>query len=395
MKITDISLRVIPDSRNEKTLEAEMFSDDVKVLASVPSGKSKGSGEAVTLSPHLALEKLEWIKSRVCNREFSTLQEFDDLLLSLDGTDDKSSLGGNLILVLSVAFTKLLAQKGGMEIYELIAKLSKTILGKFPLMFYNLIEGGVHARKGEPFQEYLFVPQTNSPSEGLIMVLKVIRGLKEEIREEYGKVEEGDEGGEVLHSHDAALGLKKLQEVQNRLGVEKARLSLDVAASTFYKNEVYKVGEKNMAAPELLSYYQLLSSNYHLLSIEDPFSEDDWEGFEKISKELGDKVWIVGDDLTTTNPKKIKEAFEKQAVNAVIIKPTQVGTISETIQASLLAKSYGWKTIVSHRSGETKDTFIADLAVGLGADGFKSGCPTQEERMVKYQRLIEIERSFK
>ncbi|MDO8498996.1 MAG: hypothetical protein Q7S44_04390 [bacterium] len=399
MKISDINLRIISDSRGEDTLEAEMFSGEEKVVTSVPSGKSKGSGEAVVLPPHLVLHKLEWIKSRVCNREFSTLGEFDDLLLTLDGTADKSSLGGNLMLVLSMAFTKLLAKKGRLETFELIAKLSRTTLGKFPLCFYNLIEGGVHVpstslRASLPFQEYLYIPQTNSPKESLEMVQKVIKLLGEKIHTRHGKQEMGDEGGYALSGEDSLLGLMLLEETQEELGM-KHKIGLDIAASTFFSQGKYKMEGKMVDNNYLGELYQGIVEDFPLFSIEDPFAEEDWQGFEEITKKLGDKIWIVGDDLTTTNPRRIREAYEKQAINAVIVKPTQIGTVSETIQAALLAKSYGWKIIVSHRGRETMDTFIADLAVGLGADGFKSGSPTQKTRLVKYQRLVEIERSLK
>lgn len=376
-------------------MEAEMVSGRDTVVASVPSGKSRGSYEAAVISPTLALKKIDWVGSRIYGREFSSLQEFDDLLLSLDSTPNKQSLGGNLILALSIAFTKLLAKKGGMELFELIARLSKTTLGKFPLCFFNLIEGGLHAKNSLPFQEYLYIPQTDSPQKSLDRVMVVIKELGGLEYERFGRLKMGDEGGYTLPSNDPAEGLKILQQIKEKLGFREDKLSLDVAASTLFQNGSYLVGEKTMSKEDLLSYYQLLSIDYQLLSIEDPFEEKDWQGFEELNQKLGEKVWVVGDDLTTTNPGRIKEAYEKGAATAVIIKPTQVGTVSETIQAALLAKSYDWKVIVSHRSGETMDTFIADLAVGLGADGLKAGCPLQEERLVKYQRLLEIEEKLK
>ncbi len=389
MKISDINLKIIPDSRGNDTLEVELESAGIKVSASVPSGKSTGKGEVAVLPPKDALEKINWIFSQIKDHDFATLEQFDQLLITLDGTDDKSRLGGNLILVLSIAFTKLLAKQGGMEAWQLISKISGNQIGK-PICFFNLIEGGVHAQNSLPFQEYLFIPQTSSAKESLEDVMMVIKILGDKIQEKYGQLKQGDEGGYIVPSSDPKVGLEILQEVQNEMGGEN-KLGLDTAASTFFENGKYKIGDKVMGTDNLFSYYQLLTTNYQLLSIEDPFAEDDWEGFSKITDQLGEKVWIVGDDLTTTNTSKIKLAGEKKAVNAVIIKPNQIGTVSETLQAVNLAKSLGWKIIVSHRSGETTDTFIADLAVGVGADGFKSGCPLQKERLVKYQRLVEIE----
>ena len=404
MTITNIQLNIIPDSRGEDTLEAEIISGEYRVTASVPSGKSKGKNEAFVLEPKKALEKFTEIKSQLLEKDFSSLEEFDNFLISLDGTPKKENLGGNLILVLSLGFTKLLAKADGLELYEEIAKISGVKAEKLPLCLFNLIEGGVHIHPapngaGLPFQEYLYIPQINSPKESLAEVMLVIRSLGEEIHQKYEHLRQGDEGGYTIPSNDPLVGLEFLQgQALLRLArpglAENYRLGLDVAASTFFHDGLYLVGDKTMTSEQLFSYYKLLTTNYQLLSIEDPFAEDDFEGFMNLTREIGEKVWIVGDDITTTNPESIKIAHEKNAINAVIIKPNQIGSVTETIRAANLAKSFGWKIIVSHRSGETKDTFIADLAVGLGADGLKSGCPLQEARLVKYQRLVEIEEKW-
>lgn len=396
MKIQQIDAKIIADSRGEPTLEASLTLDGVQVSASVPSGKSKGSNEAFVLAPDLAVKKLQEIKPKLL-RDFESLEQFDQFLIELDGTSKKENLGGNLILALSIAFVRAWAKLQNMEVFQLISKISgqKT---KLPLCFFNLIEGGVHVPHHSvqdfapslPFQEYLLIPQTNSPKESLEKVTKAIELLREKIQNEYGPVNQGDEGGFIIPSADPALGFKVLQELidQNQL---ESKTGLDAAASTFFENGSYKVGEKKMSRDELVSYYQLLTTNYQILSIEDPFDENDWEGFSNLQTRFAGSVWIVGDDLTTTNAERIKMARKKNAVNAVIIKPNQIGSVTEAIQSAVLAKSYGWKVIVSHRAGGTMDTFIADLAVGLGADGFKSGCPLQKERLVKYERLIEIE----
>lgn len=389
MKIEDIDLRMIKDSRGQDTLEVELKSDHFEVAASVPSGKSKGKNEVVSIDPVQALQKLEEIRKEIQSKDFSSVSEFDEFLIKLDGTDNKSNLGGNLILVLSIAFTKLLAKVNGLETFKLIAEImGEKNSGKFPYLFFNLIGGGLHAQDSLPFQEYLLVTRFDSPAKGLEYVETAIERLKKDLEKNFKEARTGDEGAFAIDSRDPRIGLEVLKRNVNDPNIS---LALDVAASTFFQNGAYNVGDKIMNRDELVSYYQLLITNYQLLSIEDPFDEDDWEGFGKIAKELRSKVWIVGDDLTTTNPERIKLAHERNAVNAVIIKPNQIGSVTEAINAANLAKSYGWKIIVSHRSGETMDDFIADLAFGIGADGLKSGCPLQRERLVKYERLIEIE----
>lgn len=391
MRIDDITLKTITDSRGDKTLEVEMVASDKKVSASVPSGKSKGSNEAFVLEPQKALEKFAQIKFDLLSTNFDSLEGFDNFLISLDNTSNKSNLGGNLMLVLSIGFTKLLAKSQNLEIYQLIAQITETKIQKFPLGFYNLIEGGVHAKNSLPFQEYLFVPQTASPKFSLEQVQKALIILEGKEHEKYGKLTYGDEGGFTVPSDDPREGLLLLQEVRSELEDSITKFSLDVAASALLKGGYYEVGKELLGQEELLRLYKNLASDFPLLSVEDPFEENDWSGFEHLNRELGSKMWIVGDDLTTTNPPRIAQAYHQGAINAVIIKPNQIGTMTETIQAATLAQKYGWKIVVSHRSGETLDTFIADLAVGLQADGLKSGCPLQKERLVKYQRLIEIE----
>lgn len=375
MKIEDIKIKIISDSRGEPTLEVSLSLDGIEVFASVPSGKSKGSNEAFVLEPELAVKKFAEIKSKILEKDFDNLQQFDQFLIELDGVSNKKNLGSNLILALSITFTKAWAKLQNLQTFQLIAQISKQET-KLPLCFFNLIEGGVHAKDSLPFQEYLFIPQTHSPKRSLEMVTKAIGLLGEKIEKKYGQINYGDEGGFTIPSSDPFAGLLILQEQ-----IEQAMLGLDIAAST-------------MPQKQLVETYENIVANFPVLSIEDPFDEEDWEDFAKLTAKIGNQVWIVGDDLLTTNIERIKKAHEKNAVNAVIIKPNQIGTVSETIEAASLAKSYGWKIIVSHRSGETMDTFIADLAVGLGADGIKSGCPLQQERLVKYQRLVEIERTW-
>lgn len=394
MRIDNLEIKIIPDSRGEDTLEATLFSGHLTVSASVPSGKSTGRKEAAVLKPPQALDKLDWLRSQLQSHEFATLEQFDQLLTALDGTFNKQKLGGNLILALSMAFTKLLAGGGRMEIFELIGRISGNSPKGELLCFFNLIEGGVHVHPpagGPPFQEYLYIPQTKSVAKSLEEVMVFLKILEGKIQKQFGQLKQGDEGGYILPSSDPLLGLKILQEVRGEQD-KQSSLGLDVAASTLFSGGQYLLGERLVGREDLVSLYNQIIADFPILSIEDPFEEEDWQGFSELLGKVGDRVWIVGDDLTTTNFQRIKLAKIKEAVNAVIIKPNQIGTITETIQAANLARSFGWKIIVSHRSGETRETFIADLAVGLGADGFKSGCPLQKERLIKYERLIEIEK---
>lgn len=394
MKINDIKIKIIPDSGGKDTIEAVLTAGVLQASAAVPSGKSTGATEAAVVPPAQALDKVSWLISQLKDQEFASLDQFDNFLITLDGTENKSNLGGNLILSLSMAFVRLLAKESGLELFELLAKVSGTKQVKIPFGLYNLIEGGVHAENSLPFQEYLLIPQTASAKESLEIVNKAIKLLGEKIQKEFGQQKSGDEGGYAVPSKNPEAGLRALQELisQNNLN---SKIGLDVAASAFYQDGIYLVGGKKMSTDELFAYYQQLIASYETFSIEDPFNEEDWSGFAKITAFVKEKVWIIGDDLLTTNVERIKKAHQLQAANAVLIKPNQIGTISETIQAVNLAKSYGWKTVVSHRSGETMDDFIADLAVGVGADGLKSGCPLQKERLVKYQRLLQIEKKFK
>jgi enolase len=392
VRISEIGIKIIQDSRGEDTLEAEIASKSNRVKASVPTGKSKGKFEVVSLNPSDALEKFEEIRDEIIERDFESISDFDKFLLELDGTVDKSNLGGNLILVLSIAFTRLFAQENGLQTFELIAKVLGKKPQKFPYLFFNLIGGGLHARESLPFQEYILVTKFNSPEKGLTFAKKIVERLRQDILKNFGEERIGDEGTFSIKSDDPETGLEVLK--RNLEDKENIGMALDVAASSFHVNKSYKIGGRMFASDELLKYYIELSEKYELLSIEDPFAETDRNGFARICKEFKDKVWIIGDDLTVTNTELIKRAYDEKEINGVIIKPNQIGSVSETIDAIEIAQSLGLRTIVSHRSGETNDDFIADLAFGASADGLKAGAPTQPERLAKYERLIEIERAL-
>jgi enolase len=398
MKISQINLKIIQDSRGENTLEVAMTSGNFSATSSVPAGKSKGKFETVSIAPQIALQKIEEIKSEILIQDFSSILDFDNFLITLDGTPDKSNLGGNLILVLSICFTKLLAKTRNLQTYQLIGQMLGKTLGKFPFLYLNMIGGGLHAKDSLPFQEYLLVTKFASPIQGLEYAKSTVEKLRDDITKNFGEIRMGDEGTFSVKSNDPELGLEILSR---NLGDPNVSLALDVAGSSFYTNGQYKIGEKTFDTAQMLNLYQNLSAKFPLISIEDPFSEDDKEGFSKICEmfkdksstdSVLDKIWIIGDDLTVTNEDLIRKAIEGKRITGVIIKPNQIGSVSETLDAIRLAQNNNLKIIVSHRSGETNDDFIADLAFGCGADGLKSGAPTQPQRLAKYNRLIEIEK---
>lgn len=392
MKISQIKLNIIKDSRNDNTLEATMISSIFSVVSSVPAGKSKGKHEILSIDPYTASQKLEEVKREILDVDFSSILEFDDLLKKLDSTCNKSNLGGNLILVLSICFTKLFAKFNNLETYELIGKILDKQPQKFPYLFFNLIGGGLHAKDSLPFQEYLLVTKFDSPTQGLKYAKSQVEKIRRDILENFKEERYGDEGAFAVTGDNPALGLEILKR---NLNSQNVSLALDAAATSFYNNGEYKIGEKKFKTDEMLGLYKKMYDKFHLLSIEDPFSEDDSLGFIKICQIFKDKMWIIGDDLTVTNADFIKKANEEKKITGVIIKPNQIGSVSETLKAIQLAQSLGLKIIVSHRSGETNDDFIADLSYGACADGLKSGAPTQEERLRKYNRLIEIENKLK
>lgn len=391
MKILKIDLRTILDSRGEATLEAEMVSGNLSAISSVPAGKSKGKLEVCSVKSSVCFQKLEQVKNEILNNDFTSVLEFDNFLKKLDGTPDKSNLGGNLFLVLSVCFTKLFAKFNNLQTHQLISQILGKTPQKFPYLYFNLIGGGLHAKDSLPFQEYILVTKFNLPSKELEYAKSVVEKLKEDIVKNFGEVRIGDEGAFSIKSSDPSLGLEILKR---NLNDQNVSLALDVAASTIYKNGEYKIGENSFTTSQMLDLYQNLASKFPLLSIEDPFSEDDKTGFVQICQILKDKVWIIGDDLTVTNKELIQKASDGKQITGVIIKPNQIGSVSETFDAINLARKNNLKIIVSHRSGETNDDFIADLAFGAGAWGFKSGSPTQPQRLAKYNRLIEIEKKL-
>ncbi|MFA6190157.1 MAG: phosphopyruvate hydratase [Candidatus Staskawiczbacteria bacterium] len=413
-KIKDIIAREIKDSRGKPTIEVELETEKGSFVASVPSGASTGVREALELRDadgrgvNTVINNVnEIIAPKLKGMDVSNQKEIDRTMIDLDGTENKSKLGANAILGVSLAVCRAGAGSKKVSLYEYIADLSGNENKLFsPLPMFNILNGGAHAKNDLDIQEFMIVPQKKTMQENLVVCNKVFNNLKDAITKNFvppqrdpanGGSEDylqlGDEGGfapPISSAERALFFIKGACEGQNDI-----KFALDCAASEFYNNGKYMVEGKEYTRSQMLEFYKNLVNEFPIISIEDPFSQEDWEGFKEITKEFGGKVTIVGDDLTTTNIKTIKDAHSQLACNAILIKLNQIGSVSETIDAINMTKSFGWKVIVSHRSGETMDNFIADLAVGAGADFLKAGSPAKPERMVKYQRVIEIEKEFK
>jgi enolase len=401
MKIESILISTIKDSRRIDTLKVVLTTAKFKAEGSVPSGKSCGTYEVDVKPLPEALRILEDFKKDILNKDFATPSDFDDYLINSDSTLEKNRLGGNVLLSLSLTFWRLFALKEKIPLYKMIARYSGREGNHLhlPCLMFNLINGGAHVSSIEPglhspFQEYLVIPDTESAEVSIEECKNFIIHLKNNLLSKYKHVEQGDEGGFVLPEGDPEKGLELLTEIKGKISsVINLNLGLDVAANNFFHQDKdsYNFNNRSFNNKELTEYYTGIINKYNLFSIEDPYNENDYSGFKELRANSKESLWVIGDDMTTTNPARLYKAQKEGAINGLILKPNQIGTISETIAVALLAQKDGLKTIVSHRSGETLDDFIADLAVGIGADGFKAGAPLQPERLAKYNRLKEIE----
>jgi len=410
-KIKEIIAREIKDSRGKPTVEVEVVTDRGSFVDSCPSGASTGKNEALELRDadgrgvQTAIKNVnEIIAPKLKGKEVTQQKELDELMIALDGTKNKSKLGANAILPVSMAIARAGAASKKVPLYQHIAQLSG-FGGRLslPQPSFNILNGGAHASNQLEFQEFMIVPQKKTFQENLVLGSTVFNALTELLKTQFGQVPDmGDEGGyapEINTAEQALFMIKSAIGLAARgaqAGThEDVKIAMDCAASEFYRDGKYEVQEgKQLSRSEMVEFYKDLAARFPIISIEDPFAEEDWEGFKDIVRQIP-SVTIIGDDLTTTNIEKIKEAENKKACNGIIIKLNQIGTVWETIDAVNLAKSYGWKIMVSHRSGETLDNFIADFSVGVGADFIKSGAYTKEERVVKYNRLLEIEQELK
>ena len=403
-KITNIYAREILDSRGYPTVEVEVTTEKgFKGVASVPSGASTGTREALELRDNderyfgkgvlKAVNNVNTIiKNALVGMEVSHQKEIDTKLIELDGTDNKSNLGANAILGVSIACIKASSNEAKKEIYEYLNPREK----KIPRLMFNIVNGGMHARNNLDIQEFMIVPKRDSFKESLRCASEVFHSLKKILDDENLATSVGDEGGFApnLDNNKSALNyiIKSIESAGYKPGKD-VFLALDVAASSFYNkaNDKYKIEDKFLTKEELLDYYIDLLKSYPIISIEDPFDENDYEGFKIMTEKLGKGLNIVGDDLFVTNKKELQYGIDNKLCNSVLIKPNQIGTFLETLETVLLAKKNHYTTIMSHRSGETTDTFIIDMAVALNIPFVKTGSVSRGERICKFNRLLKIE----
>ena len=409
--ISDIKARQILDSRGNPTVEADVFLSSGHVgRAAVPSGASTGAGEALELrdgDKHYydgkSVLKAVWnINNKIRDVLVENTAEqktVDQLLLELDGTENKSSLGANAILAVSLATAKAVAKARHIHFYEYIAELAGTTEQmSLPMPMMNVMNGGAHADWSTDFQEYMIMPLgAGTMDEAVRMGADVFHTLKEVLKERGYATTVGDEGGYAPQLRDGdnePLECIKLaiERAKYKLGVDFF-IAMDIAASELYHDDHYELKTNGdwKWSNNLIDWYTWILDNYPVASIEDGLSENDWAGWKDMTERLGGRTQLVGDDLFVTNTKLLKRGIDEHVGNAILIKPNQIGTLSETIDAVLMAKAAGYKTVISHRSGETEDTSIAHLAVGLGAGQIKTGSMSRSERIAKYNELMRIE----
>nr|WP_305086010.1 phosphopyruvate hydratase [Corynebacterium sp. CCUG 51687] len=396
--------REILDSRGNPTVEAEVFLDDgAHGIAGVPSGASTGAHEAHELRDggdryggkgvQKAVKNVnEEIADALAGIEADDQRLLDKAMIELDGTDNKSRLGANAILGVSIAAAKAAAESAGLPLYRYIGGPNAHIL---PVPMMNIVNGGEHADSGVDVQEFMIAPlSAESFAEALRMGAEVYHSLKSVINAKGLSTGLGDEGGFAPSVDSTRAALDLIVEAIEKAGFkpgEDVALALDVASSEFFEDGVYKFEGGEHTAEEMAKVYEELIAEYPIVSIEDPLQEDDWEGYANLTKTIGDKVQIVGDDFFVTNPERLARGIKEHAANALLVKVNQIGTLTETFDAVDMAHRAGYRTMMSHRSGETEDTTIADLAVALGCGQIKTGAPARSERVAKYNQLLRIE----
>lgn len=415
MSIKSIHARSIYDSRGNPTVEVDLYTDKGLFRAGVPSGASTGIHEALELRDNIKGEHLgkgvnqavknvnEIIAPQLLSQNFKVTDQkaIDDFMLNLDGTPNKSKLGANAILGVSIAICKAGAAEKGVPLYRHIADLAghKEII--MPVPAFNVINGGSHAGNKLAMQEFMLLPTGASNfHEAMRIGSEIYHTLKGVIKAKYGMdaCNVGDEGGFAPNIQDNMEGLELLKQAIEKAGYTgKVQIGMDVAASEFFQDGKYNLDFKSkepnpsalVTADELGNIYKDMIAKYPVVSIEDAYDQDDWAAWAKFHAETG--IQLVGDDLTVTNKERIKMAIEKKACNCLLLKVNQIGSVSESIESCKLAQSSGWGVMVSHRSGETEDSFIADLVVGLGTGQIKTGAPCRSERLAKYNQMLRIE----
>jgi enolase len=410
-KIQGIKARQILDSRGNPTVEAEVFLDDGTAgTAAVPSGASTGEFEAVELRDNdpaqyggksvlRAVNNVNTvIAPKLFGMEATDQQDLDQRMIVLDATNNKSSLGANAILSVSLACAVASAKSAKKELFEYLGAFSDKSSEPFllPKPLCNIINGGAHASNASDFQEYMIVPQQAAFSDRIRVATEIFHALKKILAADGHPTTVGDEGGFAPHldSNQAPLEyiMKAIAAAGYRPG-DDVSIALDVAASEFFKDGVYQLRSENkeLTTDRMIEYLEEMASQYPIVSIEDPLEQNDFAGWAKLTERLGSKVQIVGDDLYVTNPRRLQQGIDQKSSNSILIKVNQIGTLTETIQAINLAQKNGMSAIVSHRSGETEDTFIADLCVAMRTGQIKTGSLSRSERLAKYNRLLRIE----
>ncbi|XP_033897864.1 gamma-enolase [Acipenser ruthenus] len=414
MSILNIHAREILDSRGNPTVEVDLYTEKGMFRAAVPSGASTGIYEALELrdndmSRYLGKGVLQavdhinnTIRPALIESEVSVekQEKLDSMMLEMDGTENKSQFGANAILGVSLAVCKAGAAEKGVPLYRHIADLAGNTELVLPVPAFNVINGGSHAGNKLAMQEFMVLPVgAESFRDALRVGAELYHTLKGVIKEKYGKdaTSVGDEGGFAPNILENSEALELLKVAIEKAGfTDKVVIGMDVAASEFYRDGSYDLDFKSpddpsryISSDELADLYQGFIRDYPVVTIEDPFDQDDWEAWSKFTGNVG--IQVVGDDLTVTNPKRIERAVEEKACNCLLLKVNQIGSVTEAIQACKLAQENGWGVMVSHRSGETEDTFIADLVVGLCTGQIKTGAPCRSERLAKYNQLMRIE----
>ena len=403
MKIKNVIGREILDSRGNPTVEVDVILENgVMGRAAVPSGASTGEREALELRDggsrfcgkgvlkavnHVNHE----LRDLVVGMDVLNQEAIDEAMIKLDGTKTKSNLGANAILGVSMAVLKAAANFKGLPLYKYVGQ-GKTL----PRPMMNIINGGAHADNNLDFQEYMIIPEASTIKERVRIGAEVFHALKSVLKAKGYVTSVGDEGGFAPNLKTNKEGFELIMEAIEKAGYKPGvdvNLGIDVAASEFYEDGIYylKGENKKLTTEELIDFYEELITTYPIISIEDPVDENDWEGFKLITERLGDKIQLVGDDLFVTNIEYLQKGIDMQAGNAILLKVNQIGTITETIRTIELAKKNNYKTVISHRSGETEDTTIADLAVGLDLGQIKTGSMSRTDRICKYNQLIRIE----
>ena len=399
MKITNLYAREILDSRGNPTVECELTTENFTVRASVPSGASTGTNEALELRDGdsryhgkgvtKAVNNVNTIiKNALIGKDLNQ-KVLDNLLLELDGTKNKTNLGANAILSVSLCIMKAIAKSQNKDIYELF---DGPYTMPYPMM--NIINGGVHATSSLEIQEFMIVPNQSTFKERLRCGAEVFQTLKSILKQNSFSTSVGDEGGfaPTFKTIEEALDYIMLAiKESGYIPGKDVNLALDAAASEFYKEGKYTINKKELTKEELINYYIKLTETYPIISIEDAFSEDDIGSIKKLTELIGNKIMLVGDDYFVTNIEYLQKGITEKYNNAILLKANQIGTITEMLETIKLAKNSGFKTIISHRSGETEDTFISQMAVGLNLGYIKTGSLCRGERIAKYNELLRIE----